>query len=87
MQPQSITEFIPLNLAENEEENEEHTVTVTATPTTDKHEEEELAYSQTADSMLADSTSNNMKPQKPANNTGAIPVINKYKKPSKLSGF
>jgi len=100
---QSITEFIPLNLQQqpednhnepdltstiqtdnkNDDDNDDNDNPVTPqTPVTDQ--KDLLQFSHTADSALTDSTSNNMKP---ANKTGAIPVIKQYTKPSKISRF
>eukprot|EP01083_Nonionella_stella_P031044 85048_1 len=76
--PSSLTEFIPLNLkGSSAEETEDPTITPNPN----------VIFSQTADSALTDSTSVNMKPLKPANVTGSIPVISKYQKPSKISRF
>ena len=78
--PRSITEFIPINLEEQNDEESESMRAVNC-----KMEDDVMQFSQTADSAITDSTSNYMmKPAMPANKTGAIPVINKYKNSSKL---
>ena len=66
--PRSITEFSPINLEEQQKEESESAVSPNTANKT--------AFSQTADSAITDSTSNNMMP---ANRTGAIPVIQKHK--------
>eukprot|EP01084_Bolivina_argentea_P110165 196771_1 len=82
--PKSITEFIPLNLNIDRDENDidDHDTTTNdddTVTTTPFDNDNDIAFSQTADSALAESMSNNLKPLIPANKTGNIVIINKKK--------